>query len=192
MGFVNIVRSYDVSTLYTLVMMNWIFTLWSFVLSDWIFRDENTWYMSCNMNTWGDNEVSYWFNWYVLWHSTRGFPRWYWGNLWIGVDARFSPTETLGSLYSYLCGLSIMNMNLLWCYSSTNSRIDRTEKIALCYFSTNSWIDRTERIALSWSRTLQTIPIFCPPLIGTREWFFITLWRIIIWSNYVSIVESLH
>ena len=53
-------------------------------------------------------------------------------------DARFSPTETLGSLYSSLCGLSIMNMNLLWCYSSTNSRIDRTEKIALCYFSTNS------------------------------------------------------
>ena len=33
-----------------------------------------------------------------------------------------------GSLYSSLCGLSIMNMNLLWCYSSTNSRIDRTEK----------------------------------------------------------------
>ena len=26
--------------------------------------------------------------------------------------AHFSSTETLGSLYSYLCGLSIMNMNL--------------------------------------------------------------------------------
>ena len=26
----------------------------------------------------------------------------------VGVDARFSPTETLGSLYSSLCGLSIM------------------------------------------------------------------------------------
>ena len=50
----------------------------------------------------------------------------------------FSPTKTLGSLYSSLCGLSIMNMNLLWCYSSTNSRIDRMETIALCYFSTNS------------------------------------------------------
>ena len=50
----------------------------------------------------------------------------------------FSPIETLGSLYSSLCGLSIMNMNLLWNYFSTNSRIDRTEIIALRYFSTNS------------------------------------------------------
>ena len=50
----------------------------------------------------------------------------------------FSPIETLGSPCSSLCGLSIMDMNLLWCYSSTNSRIDRTEKIALRYFSTNS------------------------------------------------------
>ena len=192
MGFVNIVGSYDVSPLYTLVMMNSIFTLQSFVLSDWIFRDENTWYMSCNMNTWGDNEVSYWFTWYVLWHSTRGFPRWYWGNLCIGVDARFSPTETLGSLYSSLCWLSIMNMNVLWCYSSMTSRIDRTETIALCYFSMNSWIDRPEIIALRWLRTLQTIPTFCSPLIGTREWLCIVLWGIIIWPNYVSIVERLH
>ena len=55
-----------------------------------------------------------------------------------GLMHVLSPTKTLGSLYSYLCGLSIMNMNLFWCYSSTNSRIDRTEKIALCYFSMNS------------------------------------------------------
>ena len=40
----------------------------------------------------------------------------------------FSSTETLGSPCSSLCGLSIMNINMLWCYSSTNSRIDRTEK----------------------------------------------------------------
>ena len=148
--------------------------------------------MSCNMNTWGDNEVSYWFTWYVLWHSTRGFLRWHWGNLCIRVDARFSPTETLGSLYSYLCGLSIMNMNLLWCYFSTNSRIDQTKRIALYYFSRNSWIDRTERIALRWFRDLQTIHIFCSPLIGTREWLFIALWGIIIWSNNGIIVERLH
>ena len=50
----------------------------------------------------------------------------------------FSPTETLGSPCSSLCGLSIMNMYLLWCYSSTNSRIDQMEKVALSYFSTNS------------------------------------------------------
>ena len=130
MGFVNVVGSYDVSPLYTLVMMNWVFTFQSFVLSDWIFRDENTWYMSCNMNTWGENEVSYWFTWYVLWHSTRGFPQWYWGNLCIGVDAHFSLMETLGFLYSSLCGLGIMNMNLLWCYLSTNSWLDRSKRIA--------------------------------------------------------------
>ena len=59
-----------------------------------------------------------------------------------------SPVDILGHSCSFLCGSSIMNMNLLWCYFSTNSRIDRTERIALCYFSTNSWIDRMERIAL--------------------------------------------
>ena len=95
------------------------------------------------------------------WHSTRGFPQWQWGNLCIGVDARSClcfPGRNLGALFAVLCvGLSIMNMNLLWCYFSTNSRIDRTERIALCYFSTNSWIDRTERITLRWFRTLQTI-----------------------------------
>ena len=118
------------------------------------------------------------------------------GNLCIGVDARSCLCffgRNLGALFEVLCvGLSIMNMNFLWCYFSTNSRIDRTERIALCYFSMNSWIDRTERIALTWFRTLQTISIFCSPLIGTREWFFIALWGIIIWSNYVSTVERLH
>ena len=101
--------------------------------------------------------VSYRFTWYMLWHSTHGFPRWYWGNLCIGVDACFSSMVTSRSLYSSLCGLSIMNMNLLWCYFRTNSRTDRTERIALCYFSLNSWIDQTKRIALWWFRTLQTI-----------------------------------
>ena len=44
--------------------------------------------------------------------------------------------RNLGALFDVVCvGLSIMNLNLLWCYFSTNSRIDRTERIALCYFS---------------------------------------------------------
>ena len=46
----------------------------------------------------------------------------------------FSPIETLGSPCSSLCGLSITNMNMLWCYSSTNSRIDRTEKNSFALF----------------------------------------------------------
>ena len=47
--------------------------------------------------------------------------------------------RNIGALFEVLCvELSIMNMNFLWCYFSTNSRIDRTERIALCYFSMNS------------------------------------------------------
>ena len=69
----------------------------------------------------------------------------------------FSPIETLGSPCSSCVGLSSMNKNSLWCYFSTNSRINQTERIALCYFSMNSWIDQTKRIALRWFRTLQTI-----------------------------------
>ena len=66
--------------------------------------------------------------------------------------------RNLGALFEVLyIGLNIINLNLLWCYFSMNSRIDQTERIALCYFSTNSWIDWMERIALRWFRTLQTI-----------------------------------
>ena len=118
-----------------------------------------------HMNTRGDNGVSYWFTWYMFCHSTHGFPRWHWGNLCIGVDACSClclSDRNLGTLFEVLCvGLSIMNMNLLWCYFSTNSRIDRTEKIALRYFSMNSWIDWSEIIDLRWFRTLQTISILC-------------------------------
>ena len=163
-GFVNIVGSYGVfPSLSCCDELSFPFEI--LLLSDWILLWiwEHLIYV-LQLNTHGDNGVSYWFTWYMFWHSTRGFPRWHWGNLCIGVDARsclcFSG-RNLGALFEVLCvGLSIMNMNLLWCYFSTNSRIDRTERIALCYFSTNSWIDRTERIALRWFRTLQTIPSY--------------------------------
>ena len=47
--------------------------------------------------------------------------------------------RNLGALLEVLCvGFSIMNMNLLWCYFSMNSRIDRTERIVLYYFRMNS------------------------------------------------------
>ena len=50
--------------------------------------------------------------------------------------------RNLGALLEVLCvGLSIMNLNLLWCYFSTNSWLDRSERLASCYFSTNSRID---------------------------------------------------
>ena len=59
------------------------------------------------------------------------------GNLCIGVDACsclcFSG-RNLGALFEVLCvELSIMNMNLLWCYFSMNSRIDQTERIAVLF-----------------------------------------------------------
>ena len=163
-----------------LVVMNWVFPFEILLLSDWVILWiwEHLIYV-LHMNTRGDNGVSYWFTWYMFLHSTHGFPRWHWGNLCIVVDARSCPCfsgRNLGPLFEVLCvGLSIMNLNFLWCYFSTNSRID--------------W---TERITLRWFRTLQTIYIFCSPLIGTREWFFIALWGIIIWSNYVSTVDRLH
>ena len=141
MGFVNIVGSYDVFPLSILLWWIEFFPLISRCHRiEYFYGFENTWCMSCGMNTWGDNGSSYWFTWCMLWHSTCGFPRWHWGNICIGVDARFynfSPIETLGSLCSSLCGLSIMNVNLLWCYFSTNSWLDRSERIACCYFSMN-------------------------------------------------------
>jgi len=160
-GFVNIVGSYGVFPLY-LVVMNWVFTFEISLLSDWILLWiwEHLIYV-LKLNNRGDNGVSYWFTSYMFWQSTRGFPRWHWVNLCIGVDARSCLCffgRNLGAIFEVLCvGSSIMNMNFLWCYFSTNSRIDQTKRIALCYFSTNYWIDRTERIAFRWFQTLQTI-----------------------------------
>ena len=100
-----------------LVVMNWVFPFEILFLSDWILL----WIWEhlihvLHMNNCGDNGVSYWFTWYVFWHSTRGFPRWHWGNLCIGVDARsrlcFSG-RNLGALFEVPCvGLNIMNLKL--------------------------------------------------------------------------------
>ena len=163
-GFVNIVGSYGVFP--SLSCCDELsFSLWDFVdiglntFMDW----EHLIYV-LQLNTRGDNGVSYWFTWYIFWHSTRGFRRWHWGNLCIGIDARsclcFSGGN-LGALFEVLCvGLNIMNLNLLWCYFSMKSWLDRSERIAWCYFSTNSRIDWSERIALRWFRTLQMIPSY--------------------------------
>ena len=63
----------------------------------------------------------------MVWHSTRGFPRWHWGNLCIEVDARsrlcFSG-RNLGALFEVLyVELSIMNLKLFDAYRIINSRI---------------------------------------------------------------------
>ena len=127
MGFVNIAGSYDVSPLY-LVVMNWVFPFEISLLSNWILLWiwEHLIYV-LQLNTRGDNGVSYWFTWYMFWHSTRGFPRWHWGNLCIGVDAHFHPTlsgRNLGALFEVLCvGLNIMNLKLFDAYWIINSRI---------------------------------------------------------------------
>ena len=142
-----------------LVVMNWVFPLRFRFIGLNTFMDLRALDVCLTMNTRGDNGVPYWFTWYVFWHSTRGFPRWHWGNLCIGVDARsclcFSG-RNLGALFEVLCvGLNIMNLNLLWCYFSMNSWLDQSKRIASCYFNTSSRIDWTERIALRWFRTLQ-------------------------------------
>ena len=111
-----------------LVVMNWVFTFEVSLLSDWILLWiwEHLMYV-LHMNTRGDNGVLYWFTWCMFWHSTRGFPRWHWGNLCIGVDARFRRTfsgRNLGALFEVLCvGLNIMNLKLFDAYRIINSRI---------------------------------------------------------------------
>ena len=111
-----------------LVVMNWVFPFEISLLSDWILLWiwEHLIYV-LQLNTRGDNGVSYWFTWYMFWHSTRGFPRWHWGNLCIGVDARsclcFSG-RNLGALFEVLCvGLNIMNLKLFDAYRIIDSRI---------------------------------------------------------------------
>ena len=49
------------------------------------------------------------------------------------------------------------------------------ENNSLVLFSMNSRIDWSERIDLRWFRTLQTISIFCSPLIGTGVILYCTL-----------------
>ena len=111
-----------------LVVMNWVFTFEVSLLSDWILLRiwEHLMYV-LHMNTRGENGVLYWFTWCMFWHSTRGFPRWHWGNLCIGVEARSCPTfsdRNLGELFEVLCvGLSIMNLKLFDVYRIINSWI---------------------------------------------------------------------
>ena len=109
-----------------LVVMNWIFPFeislcW---IEYWIW--EHLIYV-LHVDTRGDNGVFYWFTWYMFWYSTCGFPWWHWGNLCIGVDARFCPTFSginLGALFEVLCiGLSIMNLKLFDVYCIINSWI---------------------------------------------------------------------
>ena len=71
--------------------------------------------------------------WCILYNHTHGYLRWHW-SIWV----------TLG----------FWLISVVRCYSSTNSMIDRTERIASCYFTTDSWTDRSERITLRWFRTL--------------------------------------
>ena len=109
------------------ILLWWIeFFLWDFILLDcillWIW--EHLTYV-LHMNTHGDNGLLYWFTWYMFWHSTCGFPRWHWGNLCIGVDARFRPcfsSRNLGELFEVLC-VGWMNLRLCDAYRIINSRI---------------------------------------------------------------------
>ena len=111
-----------------LVVMNWVFPFEISLLQDWILLWiwEHLIYV-LQLNTRGDNGVSYWFTWYMFWHSIRGFPRWHWGNLCIGVDACsclcFSG-RNLGALFEVLCvGLNIMNLKLFDAYHIIDAQI---------------------------------------------------------------------
>ena len=119
-GCVNIVGSYGVfPSLSCCDELSFPFEI--SLLSDWILlwiRGHLIYVL--HMNTCVDNGVLFWFTWYVFWHSTRGFPRWHWGNLCIGVDARFRPCfsgRNLGAVFEFLyVGLSI-GFEDTWCMS---------------------------------------------------------------------------
>ena len=111
-----------------LVVMNWVFTFVVSLLSNWmlLWIWEHLIYV-LHMTTHGNIGVLFWFTWYIFWHSTRGFPRWHWGNLCIGVDARSCLCffdRNLGALFEVLCvGLSIMNLKWFDAYHIINSQI---------------------------------------------------------------------
>ena len=110
-----------------LVVMNWVFSFEISWLLDWILLWIWEHLIVLQLDTHGDNGVSYWFTWYMFWHSTCGFPRWHWGNLCIGVDTRsclcFSG-RNLGALFEVLCvGLNIMNLKLFDAYRIIGSQI---------------------------------------------------------------------
>jgi len=95
--------------------------------------------------------------WCISYNHTHRYLRWHW-----------SISVTLG--FWLIC--------VLRCYSSTNSRIDRTERIASCYFTTDSWIDRSERITLRWFVPYNNL-LICSPLLVTLEWLFVACWGIV-------------
>ena len=110
-----------------LLVMNWVLPLsFHYNRIEYYYGFENTWCILA-WSTRGDNGAFYWFTWCMFWHSTRGFLRWHWGNLYIGVDARFRPCffgRNLGALFEVLCvGSSIMNLKLFDAYRMNNSWI---------------------------------------------------------------------
>ena len=109
------------------LVMNWVFPLRFRFIGLNTFMDLRALDVSLAMNTCGGNGVSYCFTWYMFWHSTHEFPRWYWGHLCIGFDARFRPCFSninLGALFEVICvGLNTMNMKLFGAYHIINSWI---------------------------------------------------------------------
>ena len=94
-GFVNIVGSYGVfPSLSCCDELSFPFDILFYPI-EYSYGFESTWYISwiwISMVTMGyyihSLEIHLRFTWDSFWHSTRGFPRWHWGNPCIGVDAR--------------------------------------------------------------------------------------------------------
>ena len=64
-----------------------------------------------------------------------------------GLMHVLSPTKTLGSLYSYLCGLSIMNMNLFGVILvRTLGQIEWKKELCVILVRTLEQIERKEQL----------------------------------------------
>ena len=124
-GFVNIVGSYGVFPSLSCDELSFSFEI-SFYRIEYFYGFESTWCMSSYEYPWWQWGIILIHLICVLALNSR-IPRWHWGNLCIGVDARsclcFSG-RNLGALLEVLCvGLSIMSLKLFDAYRIINSWI---------------------------------------------------------------------
>ena len=145
-----------------LLVMNWVLLFQVSVcwIEYWIW--EHLMYV-LRWDICGDNGMFYWFTWCMFWHSTRRFPRWHWGNLCIGVDARFRPTFSGrnfgGTLWSSLCSIECYESEVVWCISYGVILVRTLGYL----WNLLGWLKRLiGKITLRWPRTLQQFYVmFC-------------------------------
>ena len=105
------------------LVMNWVFSI-EVLLCQIDSLDVRALDVCLRWDIRGNNGMFCWSTWCMFWLSTCGFTWWHWGNLCIGVDARFHipfSDRNLGVLFEV--GWNILNMKLFDAYHIIDSRI---------------------------------------------------------------------